>query len=1154
MRTVQQRTPRWMRVILLIVLLLGNFAANYGAEAKTWASQVSGPSNQALAATAATGDWPMAGANPQRTSWNTEEVRGQLHIAWYRAFKPYIAQKIQIIAANGLLYIATANGLYAINAQTGADAWVYPTDLPLGQAPTIANGIAYVGGFDRKMHALNALTGQELWTFTASAGFETNPVVVEGKVFAGNHDGYFYALDAQTGQLAWRYKTNGPIRYSAAYQDGVLYFASDDSYAYALTAATGALVWKSARLPGAGFSSFWPVVYQGTVVFAGSANYRTMVRPGPIEYIAELDRNDVYPDRANQPDLSLVGARGADGLVDATRISEYFEAKPWRRTDFVLNQANGQEVTYDFDGDGRPSYLPILWTGSHSGNRYPPIVGSNGLLYQLGNYLSNLYIARGQIVGWQPGANRFSTPSGDINAVDEPMVYSGGGNLIYWKHVYQRAGAFDVSIAPTFDATGHTVLNGNREWRYYTNAEVYDWAPGISEAYAGDDFGFGGTNGVYGGGGQFSPPIPYQGKVYMIQNNSLLAWSPQASGTATHLPTVQPVAASASETPVSVATLQANLATEVQKILAAGHLRPGFGNTGIFDLPAHYDCGDNLVDYWHNPAETLTTLIRALPYLSPDLQQGTKTYLQNEFNAYPPSQVTHVGWKDGAPREAFDLPPEVESDRANYGATNANYEWHTYSYDPFSFYGLWKYAQLFGGAKAIFDRAKPNLNAPPPDSVLIQMPHVNNQFIAGYMGYLELEKLAGYAEEANVRATLNHLLAVRSTNFSKDSPYTDQGNYCRTLTVSRNFMYLVPELAQYLRDRNFDQVQTAVNEFNTLAPYWFVANAEEHLFEGVMTPLYDYFAMFQAKAQILRQPYADLEKYLDAPAVQVGDLFYIQNLVSAIEIGGGTTPTPTATVPTTPTIIPTSTNTPTRTPTPTATPSPGMVADWSMDSGSGTRVSDSSSMGNNGSFVGAPAWVVGHIGMALSFDGLDDAVRVPDTPSLSPHAAANGAMTVAAWVKAAQLPSASAQRTALLAKGSSGSWEYGLYLYATGQVGFSVWQPNGQSYGEATAGSLPLGEWHHVVGTVKKGQFVRVYLDGKLIRETTALQGDTTDGSGPLFLAKRADGQLSKISLDEVRIYNRVLTDEEIRTLAATPAITPTPPLQPTVYLPMLSH
>lgn len=98
-------------------------------------------------------------------------------------------------------------------------------------------------------------------------------------------------------------------------------------------------------------------------------------------------------------------------------------------------------------------------------------------------------------------------------------------------------------------------------------------------------------------------------------------------------------------------------------------------------------------------------------------------------------------------------------------------------------------------------------------------------------------------------------------------------------------MYLVPELAQYLHDNALSKVQQAVDEYEYLTPYWFVSKAEVAFGEGVTTHLYDYHSIFQAKALILQEPYAELEKYIDVPAMAVGDLFYLQNLVTAIEAG-----------------------------------------------------------------------------------------------------------------------------------------------------------------------------------------------------------------------------------------------------------------------------
>ncbi|MBV7328058.1 PQQ-binding-like beta-propeller repeat protein [Chloroflexi bacterium TSY] len=225
--------------------------------------------------------WAMAGANPELTSWTPEEVLGNLKPVWHKPFESYISQKVQVIAAYEMLFIATSHGLYALNASDGAERWIYPTEFPLGHSPTVHDGVVYFGGFDRRIHAVDAFTGEGLWTYEATAGFHTNPVLAENKVFAGNRDGYFYAVHAEgtkAGQLAWKYRTDGPILYSAAYRDGVVFFASNDSHAYALNAANGDLIWKSKKLPGAGFRSWWPVIYRDRVILSGSFNYR-LFRP-----------------------------------------------------------------------------------------------------------------------------------------------------------------------------------------------------------------------------------------------------------------------------------------------------------------------------------------------------------------------------------------------------------------------------------------------------------------------------------------------------------------------------------------------------------------------------------------------------------------------------------------------------------------------------------------------------------------------------------------------------------------------------------------------------------------------------------------------------------------------------------------------------------
>lgn len=906
----QMDNPR--RIIYFSFLFIIFFATSLAVLAQ---SSSDGPdSSSATTVTDWSASWSMAGANPQRTSWTAEEVRGRLKPVWYKPFEPHISQKVQIIADNGLLYIATSNGLYALDADDGGTAWVYPTALPLGHSPTIYNGVAYVGGFDHKIHAINALTGQGLWTFEAGSGFNTSPLVVEGKLYAGNRDGYFYAVHIEgpnTGQLAWKFKTGGSILYSAAYQDGVVYFASNDSHAYALNAATGAQVWKSAKLFGAGFFSYWPVIYQDRVIFSGSHNYRFGSMLG-VGTLAHIERDAFYAGEERGTPIGPVGTGSGDWAagsptINATAVMQYFANKPWRKTVFVLNRFTGAEA----------GTAPVLWTGNDgAATRFPPVIGADGVLYQQNNYLADPYIPGGQIAGWQPDNPYLNIVSSDWGAIDEPHAASAGGNLVYWNLCCNRqAGSFDVTMPNTDvldrwnSGDGITGLEDHsREYSFF-NYDLINAVPGYNERYYSPNttpLGYtspyvvfrgpeGNKNGIYGFHGDVNPPIPYNGKVYIHLSNTVMAFADSsAAPTALPMATTKPAPA-ADVTPLSDNQLRALLEGEVQKILDAGHLRPGYRSQGIFDQSGRNNCGDELVDYWHSSADTIVTLTNALPYLSPTMQQDVKSYLQAEMAAYPPYQQSHVGWNTGAPREVFTLPPELVTAMKDYGPQAENYTFRNaggwdqegvWGRNPYTFYALWKYAQVLGGADTLFAASKGNLTSPamsvPSNTLLIKMPHILNAYIAGYWGYLELEKLAGQPESTSVRNELDRLISLRINNFSKDSAYSSMTSYCNTLNAASNFMYLVPELADVLRENNLNQVTAALAEYEAMIPYWFATFVSEGYAEDPTATLYDAHSLFMARVYILRTPADEMSRYLDVPGFAVGDLFYIDKLVALL--------------------------------------------------------------------------------------------------------------------------------------------------------------------------------------------------------------------------------------------------------------------------------
>ncbi len=853
-------------------------------------------------------EWFMVAANPERTSSTPEQVSDARTLIWYRPIEAYISQNVQLIAANGLIYVSTSRGLYALHAADGSVAWQYDTDMPLGNSPTVIGNTLYVAGYDRKLHALNAITGAHLWEFSgAKAGYDTNPLVVDGRVFIGNRDGFMYAVGAhgaaRQGELLWKYQTGGPVHLSAAYSHGVVYFASNDNYAYALRATDGELVWKSQKLPGDGYHSYWPVIYGDKVIFSAAPPYRNELDPGtrtlkardgtPIDTYNRVQMNDLFP---GEPDGALLGPYGpaqdwshGRRVMDASRVTEYLEDnpnpdpykhKPWRRTVIVLNTSDGSEYTFDSDGDGFMEYAPIAHWGTKSGSRYPPVVGPDAVLY-FNNLLQKSSDPQGQVMAWRLGS-AYVVPAGAQGAIVEPQALSVGGSLIYRNLCCDRTGDF-------FDI--YRQIGGRELWSYNlsTVAPGYDpmWTvlpgwPRLQGWYKGNSNSI---NGIYHNHGEQNPIIPYAGRLFVHRSNTVFAFGNSPSRGL--LPLLRASSAPSTSVPLSQADLVQRLESEVLKIIQAGHLRPGYYNNGQFALYAEF------ADYFSNPGDTLFTLSIAYPHLSANLQQSLRAYLQREYQDYfNPVMYSTIGWADGAPREALPMPPDLlpALSAKPKAERSVRFSW---DYPQHNFYAMWKYVQIFPEqAGNAYTQAKRKLQVPIPSIATTdyfrQRPYELNAYIAGYVGFLKLQELAGMTgTDAQLRASvtneLNRAYALRVQIFSKDTYWVEDGYQRRSLNVARNFMMLVPELGAYLRQHALSKVQEAVDEYQYIAPYWFVTRYEAMMNEGVMSPLYNYPALFQAKALVLGASSSELTKYIDVPAFERGDLFHIQNLVYAIE-------------------------------------------------------------------------------------------------------------------------------------------------------------------------------------------------------------------------------------------------------------------------------
>ncbi len=126
--------------------------------------------------------------------------------------------------------------------------WKFPTEDEIRCSPTAYKELAFVGSYDTNVWAVNVETGAFVWKYPTHGGIASSPIIDEGNrlVMFGSEDNSFYALDYRNGRISWSYATQDKIRGTAHVAPDVdaVFFGSDDGHLYALGAPNGRFLWK----------------------------------------------------------------------------------------------------------------------------------------------------------------------------------------------------------------------------------------------------------------------------------------------------------------------------------------------------------------------------------------------------------------------------------------------------------------------------------------------------------------------------------------------------------------------------------------------------------------------------------------------------------------------------------------------------------------------------------------------------------------------------------------------------------------------------------------------------------------------------------------------------------------------------------------------
>lgn len=214
----------------------------------------------------------------------------------------------------------------------------------------------------------------------------------------------------------------------------------------------------------------------------------------------------------------------------------------------------------------------------------------------------------------------------------------------------------------------------------------------------------------------------------------------------------------------------------------------------------------------------------------------------------------------------------------------------------------------------------------------------------------------------------------------------------------------------------------------------------------------------------------------------------------------------------------------------------GLVASWHLEGGqsgsitNGTTagLTDSSENINHGTAANANgsgmAWTPGNPDGAVNFDGTDDYVNIPATTGIP---TANSAFTMMAWIK----PDVHNGAKAIISWGSAAANQSNCLRLAYGEGG-GTYQIKHYFWGNdlLTGVSNLSGAWHHLAVTYD-GLNRKLFLDGKQIDSN--IPGAVSVASTAIQIGRSvpAGGEFFDGSIDEVRVYNRPLSANEINLL-----------------------
>lgn len=200
----------------------------------------------------------------------------------------------------------------------------------------------------------------------------------------------------------------------------------------------------------------------------------------------------------------------------------------------------------------------------------------------------------------------------------------------------------------------------------------------------------------------------------------------------------------------------------------------------------------------------------------------------------------------------------------------------------------------------------------------------------------------------------------------------------------------------------------------------------------------------------------------------------------------------------------------------------GLVAHWSFDD---CTAKDVSGNGHDGTINGNPVCVDGKKGKAFKLNGVNDWIIIDnseDFPEIE--------ISISYWLQQNNMP-------APLSNYISKELAFQSYLLNDATFQSGLWKGSaGQWSGYSSNEKYILGNWTLYTwtfsNTTKKS---KTFINGKLVNETNEMDENAylRTSSNPMFIGKNGSANVYHVDglIDDVRLYNRALSETEIKAL-----------------------